>query len=102
MQRHVHADRGRKVAGPQAAAEHNVVCVDTALFRRHAGYLSLVLMNRSDFAVLDDLNAALACPFGQCLCNVDRVGVAVGGNVDTTDDVICVQQRRTVPDLGLA
>ena len=46
------------------------------------------MIDRRDFAVLDDLHAALASTFGQRLRNVDCIGITIGRYMDAAYYVI--------------
>ena len=98
MQRQVDADAGRQVARPHAAADHDVVGFDIAAGGRNAGDLVAVVLDRGDFGVLEYLCAAIARAFRQRLADIDRVGVAVGWNVDAAEQVAAVDQRVALLD----
>ncbi len=93
MQRHGHADAGGKIAGPHAAAKHDVIGVDASAVRLHAAHASTVVMDGGDFEILENLRAAAARPFGERLRDIDGIGIAVARYVNAADDILEIGER---------
>ena len=87
MQGHVHADRRRQLPGPHAGAQHHAVRVDVAVFRGHAGDAAARGTDVRDRQVLKDARTGVTGAPGERVGNVDRVGVAVGRNVNAPEHV---------------
>ena len=101
MQWHVDADGCCKVARPHTAAQHDIVGDHVALLGCHASNFPVIVIDCSDFAVLNYLYAAFASTLGECLGNVDGVGIAVGRNMNAADYVVGVQEWHPVAYLLL-
>ena len=100
VERQVHAHRRRKVTRPHAATYHHVLASDLTLGRAHAGDLVSVSENRLDFGVSENPRTAAFRPFGQCLGDVHRIGVAIRGNMNAAVEVIGLYQRVFLGNLG--
>jgi len=93
MERHGHADTGRDIPSPHAAAQHHIVGVDPALGRRHAAHPGAIMMNLSDLGFLKNLHAAGAGALGERLGDIHGVGIAVAGDVNAADDIVHIHER---------
>ena len=93
VERYCHANARPQIAGPHAAGQHHVIGVDHAVLGIDPGDPFAVMTNASDLAVLDNLRPARAGTLGQGLGDIDRVGIAIGWNVDPADQVADFKDR---------
>src|SRR3979490_146132 len=99
MQRHGHPDAGSKVAGPHAAAKHDVIGVDPSAVRLHTAHASIPVMNGGDLEILENLRAAAARTLGERLRDVDGIGIAVARYGNAADDILEIGERIERVDL---
>jgi len=66
------------------------------LLGRNAADFSVVVIDRRNFAVLDNLYAVFLRALCQRPGNVDRIGITVRRNMDAADDVVGVKQWRAI------
>ena len=88
MERQIHAHRRREIMRPHAATDHHIAAADLTLSRAHTRDLISIAQDRFDFGVRENPRTAAFRPFGQCLGDVHRVGVAVGGNMDPAKQIV--------------
>ena len=100
MERQVHPHRGREITRPHAAADHHVAAADLTLGSTNTGDFVSVSENRLDLGIREYPCAAALRPFGQRLGDVHRVGVAIRGNVNATEQIVGLYQRVLLGNLS--
>ena len=93
VQRHAHPGHAPDRAAPHAGAVDHHLGADRAELGLDAGHPAVRLGDAGDPAALDDPGAVLARALGQRLGDVDRVGLAVGRDVDGAGEVADLDQR---------
>ena len=97
MQRHGNPRHAAHFMAPQSGAIDDILTSDVALIGADAGNPALILVDGGDFGLLEKLNAAHLGSLGQGLGGVDRIGDAVLGDENGTDQIVGPHQG---PQLG--
>ena len=84
--RHTHA--GSQIAGPHTTAYHDIIGINRTVRGINASYPIAIMANFGDLRVFKNLCAASARALGQRLCNVNCIGIAITGDVDSADHVV--------------
>src|SRR5208337_5595577 len=97
---HGHPGARGEVSGPHAAAQHDVVRIETPVRGLHAAHAPPVVVNGGDLEVLEYARARVAGAFGERLRDIDRVGIAVARNVNAADHIVEMGERVERPNLA--
>ena len=100
MQGYGSANGGSELVAPHAGTIDDELRFDIALRCADTCRPPIFDEDFRNLDVFENLRAAAACTLGQRLRRVDRVGLAVLGQMDRTEQVICAHQRPEF--LGLA
>ena len=99
MQRCRDADARGEIAGPHSAANHDIVRIDRTFGGIDAGHPVTIVPDFCNLGIFKYPGAAGACTLGQCLRDVDGIGIAIAGDVDAADNIVDIHNMREVLDL---
>ena len=88
MKRDMHATHQADLARPLARAVHDAARLDRAVVGNDARHRGAIGQDVGDFDTFEDTGPRHACAFGQGLCDVRRVGLAVAGHPKSALDVV--------------
>ena len=100
LERDVHPVPGPELAGPHPRAVDDVLGLDVAVRRAHAGHRPATREHLRDRDAFDDRRPGQAGTLGQRHGDVDRVGSTVLGDVEAREDVVGARQRKELADFS--
>ena len=93
VQRHGDADAGGDLPRPHAAGQHHMVGGDIAGVRAHTDGAAIIDQDLSHLGLLEDLHAAVTRALGHGLGDADRIGLTIGRNENTADQIVHIHDR---------
>ncbi len=88
MERRGHTDAGCQIARPHTAANDHIVGGNRSFVGFDPCDPLAIVLDLGDLGIFKNLRAAAARALGQRLGDINRVGIAVAGNMDAADHIL--------------